>query len=208
MAGEEPNELEGFSTPRALWEGRDWPGDGFWLSGFKSFQARADRRWPGDGHLTDEGLLPDQLTAPNWTQATFEALTRFTQAEFDAERTETTFVELVRRLNAAADYLDILDRLFRTHFVEAQTATILIAATTATVTTTYAVATGFPFVTLSPIGVANAELRATNFVTNANGTVSVDVAVSTPIGGANLEVDVHLHYPVARATAVTPSASV
>jgi len=70
------------------------------------------------------------------------------------------------------------------------------------VSTTYAVDAGEVKVSLTPIDVANSELRTTNFSGGDGAVHSFDVAITTPLG-ADLEVDVVMIYRVARATTIT-----
>lgn len=172
--------------------------------GFTLAPARMGRSYLGSpAPTTDPGLLKAQDTGRSFATATYAGATQITQNQSDGTDAQHMHMLQLNAQNALSDYVDTMAGIQRSHYVEAKTVTITAPATIVSVSTTYAVASGEVKVGLTPIDVANSELRATNFSGGAGAVHSFDVAITTALG-ANLEVDVIMVYQIARATTITP----
>src|SRR3990167_9559770 len=172
-------------------------------AGFSLLPARLGRSLLGSPvPTTDPGELDAADTGRSFATSAFDAATRFTQDDTDSATEPDHRVQTADVQNALSDYVGTIAGIQRSHYVEAKTVTITAPGTTVSVSTTYAVDAGEVKVSLTPIDVANSELRTTNFSGGDGAVHSFDVAITTPLG-ADLEVDVVMVYQVARATTIT-----
>lgn len=201
---EEPNEGDGIATVRAVWSDRKWPGDGFWVSGFRAFTPMPNRNWPGDGYMEDPGELSEQIITPDFAQETIEALTRFTQGEYDQQRTETAWKDIAERINAISDYLANVDQRVRSEMPERHTVTVLAGQRTVITTTTYDYAGAAPEVQATVVGPYGVDIVAYA----DSGSKRQATLQLTGTAAADTEISVDWTYTVARSTEVAVGSGV